>query len=184
MTTDQDFPGKVTHFKHFFFISIAQWSVEEDVTITSKVAKGKGKTRGKNGKSAKWAEEQDNKSTYSFKTTIRGNYWCFCIKYLHKEKETSFQHHVRQILVWQRLLCSKSGSQREAPLVQVAFTKEYFSLPDRVVPFLSSLGLVFFLFFSEDFLTLLIFPRAKVFHKQRASSREFCKVRDENKIWK
>ena len=30
-------------------------------TIMSKVAKGKGKTRGKNGKTAKCAEEQDNK---------------------------------------------------------------------------------------------------------------------------
>ena len=49
-----------------FFTSIAQWNVEEDDKITRKVAKGKGKTRGKDGKTGKGAEEQDNESTYSF----------------------------------------------------------------------------------------------------------------------
>ena len=49
MTMDQDFPVKVTHCRLFsFFISIAQWSVEEDNTIMSKVVKGKGKTCCKN----------------------------------------------------------------------------------------------------------------------------------------
>ena len=47
-------------------ISITEWSVEEDDTLMSKVAKGKEKTRGKNGKTAYCAEEQDNESTYSF----------------------------------------------------------------------------------------------------------------------
>ena len=47
-------------------ISIAEWSVEEDDTLMSKVAKGEEKIRGKNGKTAKCAEEQDNESTYSF----------------------------------------------------------------------------------------------------------------------
>ena len=49
------FSGKVTHGRHLFFFSFAQWS-EEDDTITSKVAKGKGKC----------AEKQDNESTVSF----------------------------------------------------------------------------------------------------------------------
>ena len=61
-TMDPDFSGKVTHCRQvfFFFISIAQWSVEEDDTIISKVAKGKGKTRGKNEKNQKmsWGERQ------------------------------------------------------------------------------------------------------------------------------
>ena len=39
-----------------------------------KVAKGKGKTRSKNGKTGKCAEEQDKESTDSFpKITIRGD---------------------------------------------------------------------------------------------------------------
>ena len=42
-------PGK-SQTRSFFFISIVQWNVEEDDTIISKAAKGKGKTRGKNGK--------------------------------------------------------------------------------------------------------------------------------------
>ena len=42
MSMDQDFPGKVTHYRHvFFFISIAQWSVEEDNKIVGKISKGK-----------------------------------------------------------------------------------------------------------------------------------------------
>ena len=41
MMDDQDFPGKVIHRRHvFFFISIAEWSFEEDDTIVGKVAKG------------------------------------------------------------------------------------------------------------------------------------------------
>ena len=39
----------------------------------SEVAKGKGKTRGKNGETGKSAEEQDNESTYSFPITVRGD---------------------------------------------------------------------------------------------------------------
>ena len=59
MTMNQDFPGKVTQCRH------DQGSDEEDDTIMSKVAKGKGKTRGKNGKIGKCAEERDNESTDS-----------------------------------------------------------------------------------------------------------------------
>ena len=39
----------------------------------SEVAKGKGKTRGINGKTGKSAEEQDNESTHSFPITVRGD---------------------------------------------------------------------------------------------------------------
>ena len=50
MTMDQDFPVKVAHCGHFFFLKIliAQWSFEEDDTIMSKVVKGREKTFGKN----------------------------------------------------------------------------------------------------------------------------------------
>ena len=51
----------------FFFISIAQWSVEADDTIIIKVAEGKGKTCGeKIGKTGKCSKERNNESTYSF----------------------------------------------------------------------------------------------------------------------
>ena len=53
---------------------------KEDNTILSKVAKAKGKTCGKNGKTAKCAEEQDNKLTDSFKIMIWGNCKCICIR--------------------------------------------------------------------------------------------------------
>ena len=62
----------------------------------SKVAKGKEKTRDKNGKTAKCAEEQDKESSYMqlsklrfeasvLYTNVFASRW-----YLHKEKETSF----------------------------------------------------------------------------------------------
>ena len=93
MTIYQDFPGNVTHRRHdfffkfifiyLFFISIAKWSIGEDDAIMSKVADGKGKTRGKNEKTAKSAEEQDNELTDSYQN-------CDLSWYLHKDKETSF----------------------------------------------------------------------------------------------
>ena len=46
-------PLQKRFFPFFFSISIAQWSDEEDNTIMTKVAKSKGKTRGKNGKKLK-----------------------------------------------------------------------------------------------------------------------------------
>ena len=46
------FPGKRNPLETRFFISIAKWSVKEDEKLMSKVAKGKEKTRDKNGKTA------------------------------------------------------------------------------------------------------------------------------------
>ena len=66
ITMDQDFLGKVTHSRHVFFISITQWNVEEDNTIIRKLAKGKGKTYGKDGKTGKCAKKQENKLINSF----------------------------------------------------------------------------------------------------------------------
>ena len=54
-----------------------------------------------------------------------------------------------------------------------------------MVLFLSSLGhfFLFSFFFTKDFFPLLIFPLARFFDKQRASTSDFFKVRDVNKIW-
>ena len=64
-------------------------------------------------------------------------------------------------------LRSKSGRQRGALPVQVAFTKDVFPFLDRMVLFLSSKGLFVFGFFlfTKGFLLLLIFPRAEIFPK-------------------
>ena len=58
----------------------------------SKVAKGKRRTRGKDGKTGKGAEEQDNESTYSFQSYDSKRLFMFLYQgwYLHKEKEISF----------------------------------------------------------------------------------------------
>ena len=57
----------------------------------SKVSKGKGKSGGKNEKTAKCAEEQDNESTYSFQNYDLRVLLVFLYQgwYLPKEKETS-----------------------------------------------------------------------------------------------
>ena len=58
----------------------------------SKVAKGKRRTRGKDEKTGKGAEEQDNESTYSFQSYDSKRLFMFLYQgwYLHEEKEISF----------------------------------------------------------------------------------------------
>ena len=60
--------------------------------MMSKVPKGEGKTRGRNGKTAKCAEEQNNESTYSFQNCDSRQVLMLLYqgRYLQKEKETSF----------------------------------------------------------------------------------------------
>ena len=60
--------------------------------MMSKVPKGEGKTRGRNGKTAKCAEEQNNESTYSFQNCDSRQVLMLLYQgwYLQKEKETSF----------------------------------------------------------------------------------------------
>ena len=60
--------------------------------MMSKVPKGEEKTRGKNGKTAKCAEEQNNESTYSFQNCDSRQVLMFLYQgwYSQKEKETSF----------------------------------------------------------------------------------------------
>ena len=87
------------------------------VFFFGKVAKGKGKTRGKDGKTGKCAEEQETNWQTAVKIT-------FCIKVgrcIH-ERKPRILHYVWQILVSRWLLWSKSGYQLEP----VAFTKELF----------------------------------------------------------
>ena len=70
----------VTHSRHVSFISITQWNVEEDNTIIRKLAKDKGKTHDKDGKTGKCAKKQDNELINSFQNYNLGDCQCFCIK--------------------------------------------------------------------------------------------------------
>ena len=71
--------------------------------------------------------------------------------YLHKEKETSFLTLCKANFGdWWQLLCSKSGHQHGVLPLLVTFTKEFFfSFLNRMVLFLSSLGLFFFSCFTK-----------------------------------
>ena len=59
----------------FFFISTAQWSIEQDDTITSKVKKGKRKTHGRNAKKPQNVQrgKTTNRQT-AFKITVQGDF--------------------------------------------------------------------------------------------------------------
>ena len=93
--------------------------------------------------------------------------------YLPKEEETSF---FSDFFVWNLEASVEPRRHR-------SFTKDFFSFLDRVVFFLSCLGLFLFLFlslfFTKDFLPLLIFSRAKIFPKTKTFHLWIiCKVRD------
>ena len=138
----------VTHSRHVSFISITQWNVEEDNTIIRKLPKDKGKTHDKDGKTGKCAKKQDNELTNSFQNYNLRRLLMFLYQgwYLHKEKESSFltscmAHFGLTVTSW-----VKSRHQREAPLVQVVFIKEFFLYSIEWYPFFLSLGLFFFVF--------------------------------------
>ena len=72
MTTDQDFPGKETHCRHVFYISIAKWSVKEDDTVMSKVAKSKENPAAKMEKLQNVLRSKTTNRHTAFKIAIRG----------------------------------------------------------------------------------------------------------------
>ena len=151
-----------THSRHVSFISITQCNVEEDNTIIRKLAKDKGKTHDKDGKTGKCAKKQDNKLINSFQNYNLRRLLMFLYQgwYLHKEKETSFLTSCMAHFGLTVTSLVKFRHQHEAPLVQVVFTKEFFLYLTEWYPFFLSLGLFFFFFFffPKDSLLLLIFP--------------------------
>ena len=123
----------------------------------------------------------------TFKITIWGDCWCLCIQDSIKKRKPRFQHCVWQSLVGRRLLCSKYGRQRGAPTLHVSFTKEIFLF---FTEWYSLISFFFGPFFSFFFFFLLMtffrswfFREQRFFHKQRASTSDFFKVPDVNKIW-
>ena len=160
--------------------------------MMSKVPKGEEKIRGKNGKTAKCAEEENNESTYSFQNCDSRQVLIFLYQgwYLQKEKETSFLTIC--MVNFGLTATSLFKIWTPAPPVQVAFTREvlflfltdwYSLFFDRLVLFLSSLSPFFFFFFTNEFLPLLIFHKHRFFLKQKAFASELCKVFNVSKIW-
>ena len=151
----------------------------------SKVAKGKGKTRGKKWKNRKmcWgARQQIDRHLSKLPFEAIGN--VFCIKagtYIKKNLSLCMAN-----FGWWRLLCSKSGRQREAPPVLAAFTKDFFffSWQNGTLSFFYGPVFCCFFFLPRTFFRFWFFYEQLSFLKQRASTCELCKVRDVNKIWK
>ena len=189
---DKDFPGKETHCRHvFFFLSLSLSGALRRTTQWWAKLPMQENTRDKNGKTAKCAEGQDSESTYSFQNCDPRQ--VFCIQmfshqgwYLHKERETSFL----TLCMVNFDLTATSIFKLWTPAWSSASTSRFhkgifFSFLDRLVLFLSSLSLFyFFIFFTNDFLPLMIFHEQRFFLKKDAFTCEICKVRDVNKIWK
>ena len=131
----------------------------------SKVAKGKGTSRSKSGKTGTCSEEQDNEPTCSFQNYDSRRLFMFLYQgwYLHKGKETSYltssvanfgQKATSLFEIWTPAQSSASTSR---------FHKGFFPFLDRMVLFLSSFRLFLFLFvfvfvfFTKDFLPPLVF---------------------------
>ena len=145
----------------------------------SKVAKSKRKSRSKNGKIGKCAEGQDNEYTDSFPNydsrPLRGfrRLSMFLYQGLHKEKETSLLS-----------LCMAHFGSTATSLFEIytpAWSSASTSRFHKGICFLSWQN--FFLLSFFLFLLRSLF-RSWFFHKQRASTSEFYKVHDVNRIWK
>ena len=165
-----DFSGKEAHCRHVFFvISITKWSVKEDDTMMSKVPKGEGKNPRQKWKNCKlcWGAKQRIDIQLS-KLRFEASVNFFVSRLVRRKGNLVFNimygkfwfdgDFFVQNLNW-------------APPVRVAF---YFL--DRLVLFLSSLGVFFFFFFfffffhrrlSSDF---DFFHEQKFFLKQKAST--------------
>ena len=154
----------VTHSRHVSFIFITQWNVEEDNTIIRKLAKDKGKTHDKDGKTGKCTKKQDNELINSFQNYDSRRLLMFLYQgwYLHKEKETSFLTSCMAHFGLTVTSLVKSRHQHEAPLVQVVFTKEFFLYLTEWYPFFLSLGL-FFIFFFQGLSSAFDFSMSKDF---------------------
>ena len=149
-------------------------------------------------KTAKYAEEQDNDSTYSFQNYDSRQLLMFLYQgwYLHKEKETLFLTSFMANFgltatslfeIWTPAWSSDSTSRFHIGIF-ILFLTEWYSFfllwPVLVVVVVVVVVLFCFVFFTKDFVPLLIFHEQRFFHEQRASSCQFCRVRDLNKIWK
>ena len=149
------------------FISITPWSVEENDTIMSKVAKSKGKTRGKNGKTANCVEEQDNESTYSFQ-----NYdsrWLFFIKAGTCMKRRNLVFNIIYCKFWfdSDFFVQNLDTSVELYQYQSLSQGNFFSFHDRIILLRSFLGLFFFPFLYRGLSSAFDFSMSKDFFRNK-----------------
>ena len=91
--------------------------------------------------------------------------------HLNKEKETAFS-----------TACLANFGSTGTSLFEIwtSAWRNIFTFLDRMLLFLSCLGLLSFL--PRNSFRFWFFHEQRFFHKQRASTSEFCKVRDVNKL--
>ena len=122
----------------------------------SKVAKGKGKTRGKNGKTEKRGEEPDNDRYTAFKITIRGYCLRFCIKAV-----TCIKKRKPRLTSCLANFVGNLDAKVELRQYQSLSQSNFFLFLAESCSFFP-LWTCFFLFF-QGLSSALIFSRAKVF---------------------
>ena len=169
------FPGKSNPLQtRLFFISIAPWSVEENDTIMSKVAKSKGKTRGKNGKTANCVDEQDNESTYSFQ-----NYdsrWLFFIKAGTCMKRRNLVFNIIYCKFWfdGDFFVQNLDTSVELHQYQSLSQGNFFLFMTEWYSFVLFRACFFPFFIQRTFFRFWFFHEQRFFQKQRTSTCEFC----------
>ena len=136
-----------------------------------KVAKSKGKTRGKNGKTANCVEEQDNESTYSFQ-----NYdsrWLFFIKAGTCMKRRNLVFNIIYCKFWfdSDFFVQNLDTSVELYQYQSLSQGNFFSFHDRIILLRSFLGLFFFPFLYRGLSSTFEFSMSKDFFRNKELPR-------------
>ena len=172
MTMDQDFPWKQTHFSQLFFFldrSVEHWGGRRNNEQSCQRQRQRQNPR---QKTAKCAVGQHNESAENFQNydSRRPLTFLYGGWYLHREKQTSFltlckANFVMTVTVtvtslfeiWTPAWGYPGSSRLHEGIVFFSWENCTLSFFFRPVFFL------FFLFFTLDSLSLLIFPWAKIF---------------------
>ena len=139
----------------------------------SKVAKGKGKTRGKNGKTEKRGEEPDNDRYTAFKITIRG----YCLRFFIKAV-TCIKKRKPRLTSCLANFVGNLDARVELRQYQSLSQSNFFLFLTESCSFFP-LCTCFFLFFS-----LRTFFRFWFFHEQRFYHKQRVFICDVNKVMK
>ena len=170
------FPGKSNPLQtRLFFISIAQWSVEENDTIMSKVAKSKGKPAAKMEKPQTLLMSKTMNRHTAFKITIRGDCFLSRLVRLAWRGGTSFltsfiasfgSTATSLFKIWTPAWSSTSISRFHRGIFFLFMTEWY--------SFVLFWACFFPFFIQRTFFRFWFFHEQRFFQKQRTSTCEFC----------
>ena len=134
------------------------------------VPKGEEKTHGKNGKTVKCAEVQDNESTYSFQNCDSRQVLMFLYQgwYLNKEKEIFFNHIMYGKFWFNSNFFIQNLDASRTPPVPVAFAKEVFLFSSEIDTLSFFSESVIILFFNQRLSSAFDFSMSKGFSSNKS----------------